>query len=348
MSNELVPVVAYDGPLANLLDSGRFEQLQRVAKIMANQSFTPKHLVGANNDQTVANCFRVVNQAIRWGFDPYAVADDTYVVHGRIAFQGKLVAAVINARAGLPGKLRPLYNAKQGLEFAVVVYSGAEPISEEGKKALWEYAENEDRKALAKLTGLSILAVRLSVGQGKTDNQMWLKDPEQKLWYSGAVKFARRHCPEVILGVLTDDDAERIPEVAETSNPPVGRFDLRGGTNGNGTTPKVIESAPAVEPGLAGTGKTEPENNQTFSESDAAEPEKVEMISPPTIKRIRDLAAKKNLGLNDFPKLIYEKTGRRQLEDSSQANGMKLVEHLESLPDPVKETAGAGKKKEDF
>jgi hypothetical protein len=56
----------------------------------------------------------------------------------------------------------------------------------------------------------------LSVGQAKTSNKMWTSDPDQKLVYSGATKWARRHCPEIMLGVLTDQDLEVMRENSPT------------------------------------------------------------------------------------------------------------------------------------
>lgn len=188
-----VKVVHDDGPLAHIFDTARFEQLQRVAAILAAGSLTPSHLVVTymkdgqklvDETATKANCFRVANQAIRWGFDPFAVADASYVVGGKLGYEGKLVAAVINARAGV---VRPLRYEHSG--------------SGDGRKVLVIgrlQGEDEDR------------TVELTVGQAKTKNDMWTKDPDQKLCYSGAIRWARRHKPEVIMGVLTDDDLDRI------------------------------------------------------------------------------------------------------------------------------------------
>lgn len=171
---------------ANLMDTARFEQVQRVAQSLGLAAFTPKHLKGATIQETVANCFRVVNQAFRWGMDPFAVADETYVVGGKLGYQGKLVAAVINTRSNLAARLR-------------CEYSGA---GNERMVTITGRFTNED----------SDRSITLTVAQAKTSNSMWEKDPDQKLYYSGVTKWARRHCPEVILGVLTEDDVERIAE----------------------------------------------------------------------------------------------------------------------------------------
>lgn len=226
-------VVEDNGPLAYLFDTARFEQLQRIATLMANESFTPAHLkVNGDKTATVANCFRVSAQALRWGFDPFAVADETYVVHNRLGFQGKLVAAVVNARAGLAGRLS--YKHSGTGQDRMVTVSGTFA------------GETEPR------------TIELSVKQAATDNKMWKSDPDQKLVYSGVIKWARRHCPEVIMGVLTDDDVDRLSAGdSQPAIPPDGRVNLRGRpaalpppieVNGNGAhaepdVPVVVEAA---------------------------------------------------------------------------------------------------------
>lgn len=190
-----IRVVQDDGPNACLLDTARFEHMQRIATVMANCALIPDHLRGKvtkgqplqeyPRDQVIGNCFLIVNQALRWGFDPFAVAAETYVVAGKLGFQGKLIAAVVNARANLKCRLRYEYNNGRGDDLEITVIGQFED-------------EDEPR------------TIKMTVKEGRTGNEMWSKSPEQKLVYSAATKFARRHCPEVIMGVFTDDDLDRI------------------------------------------------------------------------------------------------------------------------------------------
>ncbi len=211
-----------------VLDTARWEQMQRIARAMCLASLMPDHLRGKSVEEGQANCLLVVNQALRWGMDPFAVAPCTYSVRGKLGFEGKLVAAVVNARAGLRTKLAPVYNAKSGDGFAAVIYGSREAIPAEAYELLRKYAEDEHRASLNRLAELGVMAVRVSVNQSKTDNQMWGKDPEQKLFYCGATKWARRHCPELMLGVLTDDDLERMAADAVANEPlPQGRVNHR-------------------------------------------------------------------------------------------------------------------------
>lgn len=178
-----------DGSVSHLLDQGKFEQMQRVASLMAKASLIPDHLTKGSKEQTLANCFLVVNQAFRWGLDPFSVAPETYSVGGKLAFQGKLIAAVVNARAGLRGRLQYGFTGKEGTDARTVTVSGA-------------FADDPG----------NVLQVTVNVGKAKTSNDMWRKDPDQKLCYNGAIKWARRYCPEAMLGVLTDDDLQRMED----------------------------------------------------------------------------------------------------------------------------------------
>lgn len=211
------PLHMGDSALTNLTDKDRFGQLQRVATLMGQSALTPKHLRGQTPAETTANCFRVVNQAMRWGFDPFAVGDETYVVQGRLGYQGKLVAAVINARAGLVGRLKAEYTGKG--DARTVVISG-------------QFATEKEPRT-----------VDLSLAAAKTANQMWVKDPDQKLFYSGVIKWARRHCPELILGVLTDDDLDRIASQPEQETAVSIDAEIIGEA-----TPKTTETATESPP----------------------------------------------------------------------------------------------------
>jgi hypothetical protein len=200
-----------------LLDTAKFEQMQRIAGAMAESSIIPDHLVAQPwwwkknmspaelgqmqeklgkeewgrswaeaKKRTVANCFLVVEQSFRWGMSPFAVAPETYVVGGKLAYQGKLVLAVVNELAGLEGRLQFEWSGT-GQERAIKIWG----------RFRGETVDREDT---------------LTLKQAKTDNKMWTADPDQKLLYSGILHWARRWCPEVVLGVKSVEDLERIEE----------------------------------------------------------------------------------------------------------------------------------------
>jgi hypothetical protein len=177
-------------PIA-VLDTARFEHMQRIANVMATSVLIPDALCmfGSGNERkqlaqevVVANCFLVVNQAVRWNMDPFAVAQCVSVVHGKLCYEGKLIAGIIDARLGI--RLRYTWNDAQGDDLAIVV-SGKfadedEPRTVEGSVRAW------------KTTGS---------GSPWTPNQS-----KKMLAYRGAREWARLHAPGLMLGVYSDDE----------------------------------------------------------------------------------------------------------------------------------------------
>lgn len=205
-----------DGPLAFMMDSARFEHSQRIAQAMAASVFLPEHLRGRKINGVfeeyqlptiVANCFRVLNQAMRWKVDPFAVADETFVTGGKLGYQGKLITAIVNTRAGLQGRLR---------------YEFSGEGSARKVKIIGQF-KGDPKPVDVDLTVKEGIAAS---DKGKGPNPMWLRDPDQKLVYSGVVKWARRHCPEVIMGVLTEDDIEAIEAAREKAELPSATDEL--------------------------------------------------------------------------------------------------------------------------
>jgi hypothetical protein len=187
-----------------VLDTSRFEHMQRVANIMARSSMIPESLrtEGRGNDKTplpfeqvMANCFLVVNQAVRWGFDPFAVISCCAVVHGRLAYEGKLVSAVIDAKLNI--KLHHHFVGDTASE-SCRIYLSDQPFTAEIIEQL--------------KPGIKIPGLRLwdgSVAEWKTTGTgtPWTpKNFPRMLIYRGTRDWTRIYEPAVLLGVYTDDE----------------------------------------------------------------------------------------------------------------------------------------------
>lgn len=70
----------------------------KLATAMASAKMVPQHLQGSPGD-----CLMVIEQAMRWQMSPFAVAQATAVVRGKMCFEGKLVAAAIQTSGILEG-----------------------------------------------------------------------------------------------------------------------------------------------------------------------------------------------------------------------------------------------------
>ncbi|MFC3208090.1 recombinase RecT [Aquamicrobium soli] len=167
-------------------------EVVRFAEVMCRADIAlPKHLRG-----NAGACMAVALQALEWQMSPFAVASKSYAVNGAIAYEAQLIAAVVNTRSGIKGRLR--------YEFI---------------------GEGNDLscKVTGVLDGQECEYETPPIGAITTKNSpLWKSDPRQQLGYFAARSWARRHCPEVILGVYDRDEAENFgPTNAKDVTPSV-------------------------------------------------------------------------------------------------------------------------------
>jgi hypothetical protein len=143
-------------------------------------------------------CYAIVVRAVRWGMDPFFVAEQSYLVKNpktgeeKIAFMAQLIIAVINARAPLQRKLWAVY-VGQGDAMMATIWGlprgQTEPLDYE-TPTLKELIDVKGRNDYGNVKG----------------SPLYDNDPKQALWYYGARAFCRRHFPEVLAGVYDGDE----------------------------------------------------------------------------------------------------------------------------------------------
>ncbi|MBC8722103.1 recombinase RecT [Paraburkholderia sp. 31.1] len=185
------------------------QQVDHLADMMANGGVAvPEHLRGKKGA-----CFALTMQAIRWEMDPFAVAAKTHVTKsGQLGYDGQLIAAVVIARA--PIRNRPEYefvgdwskvmgkcearkSEKSGGEYYIATYTKAE---EEGLGVIVKATfrgETEPRT----------VQVMMSQAYPRFSTQ-WATDPQQQICFLAIRKWARRHTPDVLLGVYAPEELE--------------------------------------------------------------------------------------------------------------------------------------------
>ncbi len=232
------PIVEFDpdDPVALYMNTAVFEQLQRVAKLMCSSGLVPAHLRGAERQ---ADCFLVAAQAFRWRTDPFAVAQCSFVLSGKLGYEGKLVAAIVNSHKDIDPEHRLDY-----------VYGG----------------EGQDRKVIvsARLRGeVKDRTVDGTVKQWATQNDKWKSMADQMLAYRGAREWARRHMPQAMLGIQADEEVVETIDLEQRDGAFVARAssldDLTEKLRAEATPPATAEkSAETCGPQCAGCDKNEP------------------------------------------------------------------------------------------
>ncbi|MDE5763778.1 MAG: recombinase RecT [Ruminococcus sp.] len=174
---EQTPAVPVSG---NFIDS--FRKSYNLAKIFASSSLVPQQYQGK-----VADCAIAVDMANRMGVSPLMVMQSLYVVKGKPSWSGQACMSFIKAR----------------FKDAYPVYVG-----EKGTDSRGCYVKAFTRNGDV-LDG-TVVTLKMAKDENWTSNKKWSTMPEQMLAYRAAAFFARVYCPEVLMGVLVEGEAEDI------------------------------------------------------------------------------------------------------------------------------------------
>lgn len=153
-------------------------EIVRFAEVMSKADVAlPQHLRG-----NPGACMAVAMQALEWQMSPFAVASKSYVVKGAVAYEAQLIAAVVNTRSGIQGRLKYRYDGN---------------------------GDNLTCTVSGVLDGETYEYTSPTIGSIQTKNSpLWKSDPQQQLGYFAARSWARRYVPEVLLGVYDREEAQ--------------------------------------------------------------------------------------------------------------------------------------------
>ena len=154
------------------------EQVMEFSKMMAvSKAAVPVHL--RNNPGA---CLGVCVQALEWRMSPFSVANKSYFVSERLAYEAQLIQAVINQRAPIEGRIKGEY------------------MGEGGERQLRVWATLKDGGDTVEYTSPMKKDIKVQ------NSPLWKSDPDQQLWYYSTRAMCRRHFPDVILGVYASDE----------------------------------------------------------------------------------------------------------------------------------------------
>ncbi len=169
------------------LDVAKFEFGKKVAAMLATSSMLPEQFRGKDG---VANCMILLNLADRMNVDPFMLAQNIYIVHGKPGLEAKLAIALHNGS----GRFEPM-------EF--------EFQSEEGKEDWGCRAFAKEIKSEKVLFGTWVTwkMVKAEGWLDKTGSK-WKSMPDQMFMYRAAMFFIRTNSPETLLGLRTKDELD--------------------------------------------------------------------------------------------------------------------------------------------
>jgi ribosome modulation factor len=158
---------------------------------MANMMSASGQMVRDFYRNNPGDCAALIMICQPYGFNPFMVSWKTYKASKNadapIAFEGQLVNAMVNMSAPVRGRLRYSYDGDGPMRRCTVT--------------------GIDRE-----TGDEIVYTSPPVKDIPIKNSpLWKADPDQQLGYYSARAWARRHFPELLLGVYTREEIEEAP-----------------------------------------------------------------------------------------------------------------------------------------
>lgn len=158
-------------------------EMMEVAKLMSlSEVAIPKHL--RNNPGA---CLAVIVQASTWQMSPFAVANKSYSVNDRLAYESQMINAVILNRAPIKGRLKYEYTG----EGPTLQCTVSAQLVDGGE---------------VKYTSPMFRDIKVK------NSPLWTQDPRMQMGYYASRAMCRQHFPDVILGVYTP---EELPEADE-------------------------------------------------------------------------------------------------------------------------------------
>lgn len=190
-----------------MFDTARFEHFQRAASALMHSSIMNPSIRGSSPQQAFSNLMLLADQSDRWKLPLIAIVQETSIVHDKLVFSGKLIAAALQSSLGI--KLFPWFTGERGAVDYRVYLSDVS----------WDDLSDEELEALR--PGVQIKGRRIvdgSVGEWRTfkknstdPNPAWTGAATQnQLIYRGSREWARRFEPAHMLGVYGDDEIDQI------------------------------------------------------------------------------------------------------------------------------------------
>jgi hypothetical protein len=315
-----LPVVT--SSIGNMLfEPGVFERVIQMSEIMAkSKAMVPQYLRGNQSD-----CMAIIMQAAQWKMDPFAVAAKTYQIRpgAPIGYEAQLVNSIIIING--PFKERPKYEFYGA--WGRVQGKLKEMRSDKGKYAVPDW-KPEDEEGLGVTVTLQVIGEDEPTSMDVLLKQCWPRnstnwanDPQQQICYAAIRKMARRHFPDVVMGLYTPDELTHVQPEEKDVTPANSLDDLL--PSKTDTPAEALYFKETVDPLLA--------------------------LRPVYAERKRALTPKQDAKADETTETVDQETGEIQgnAKGVDPATLMKMVEtadSLESLDEIMEMTAGMDKR----
>jgi hypothetical protein len=301
------------------------------AKLMATSGkLVPKYLRG-----NAGGCLGITFQAIEWRMSPFQVANKSYEVNDRIAYESQLIHAVIEARAPLQHRLdctyageliydeREVKDTETGETYTVRVLNWRK--STRTCTVIGQFVNGDVREyTTPKLSDIRI-----------KNSPLWRDDPDQQLFYYGSRSWSRKWCPDVTMGLYSPEEMEMRPDRDEEAglharlvgSPPSSEGHKAGHVeseldqvSANVKTPAAKAASPPVSEATPARGNATPRAAKRASDVPRAKAGKRQKDTPANEGRTMTLVKPSDLPSKARVKAVADRAEARGKGDKGPSN----------------------------
>lgn len=162
--------------------SDNFLMAMQMSKALAESTIVPM-----NFQKNPSNCLIAIEQAQRLDMSPFMVMQNLSIIQGRPSWDSKFLIALINASGKFDMELQyEEEKDKDGNPYACTAWTTKNGRRVEGMKITMDIAKAE--------------------GWLQKNGSKWKTMPQLMLRYRAASFFSRLNCPEISLGMYTNDE----------------------------------------------------------------------------------------------------------------------------------------------
>lgn len=186
---ETTAIIPTETTLSVFSGENNFKNAMKMAQELSKSDIIPTTYKGKPE-----NCLIAIELSNRLKLSPFLVMQNMHVIQGRPSWSSTFIISCINASGRFQG----------GLKFEM----------DANRTKCRAYATE---KSGEKLTGpLITMDMAQSEGWLSKNGSKWKTMPELMLRYRAAAFFGRLYCPEIINGMLTDDEVTDIRPIDES------------------------------------------------------------------------------------------------------------------------------------
>lgn len=191
--------------LQPMLDSGRFEHFQRASSALMHSTLLNPSVRGDSPQACFSNLMLVFDLSDRWKLPALSIAQCISIVHGKVVYEGKLIAAMLTASLGV--RLHYHYTGERGTD-GYRIFVADRDWADLSEEDLAQVAPDRYPRGWRVIDG-SVADWKTYGKDGRTPNPAWVGAAQRnQLSYRGSREWTRLFEPAQLLGVYGDDELD--------------------------------------------------------------------------------------------------------------------------------------------